>query len=309
VQETVLPGARRRVDGTAQKILRHVERNRPQGRGWAIYGAPDLWREYILPVPLPNRAVYGRPDLAPLLWTIEEYEPYAILTVDREHARILLAYLGRTATLEEEALELDTREWRFKAGRQPTFAGRVAGTGRGAQRDSFDARVEDHVRRFWARVAEATGRTLRDLRVEQLIIGGPEEAAKAVADLLPEAARRKVVGLVPLPAHADRREIQHRTLPVALAAEHRRAGELVATLLDRVGARGGAVLGAAATLEALRHRRAHTVVADRACDRTLLQTIPLLARRSGARIALVGEPAAAPLRDHDGIGAILRRPE
>jgi len=309
LQEATPKGARRQLNGTVQEILRHVESNRPRGRGWAIFAAPGLWREYILPVPLPNRAVYGRPDVAAMLWTIEEYEPYAILAVDREHARILLAYLGRTATVEEEDLELDTTDWRFKAGRQPTFSGRVSGTGRGAQRDSFDARVEDHIRRFWARVAEATGRALRDLRIEQLIIGGPEEAANAVADLLPEAARQKVVGLVPLPARADRTAIQNRTLPVALAAEHRREEDLVAALMDRAGAGRGAVLGAQATLEALQHRRAHAVVVDPERAGSLLQTLPLLVRRSGARITLVGEPTATPLRDHDGIGAILRYPE
>ncbi len=35
--------------------------------------------------------------------------------------------------------------------------------------------------------------------------------------------------------------------------------------------------------------------------------LPLLARRSGARIELVGDSAAQALRAHEGIGAILRQ--
>ncbi len=333
--EALPKDARRALDGIAQQVLQHVETNRPRGRGWALFAAPGLWQEYVLPVPLPNRAEYGRPDVVPVLWATEEYEPYAILAVDRGHARILIAYLGRAATVEEEALELDTTDWRFKAGRPPTATGRVAGTGRGAQRDTFDSRVEEHIRRFWGRVAEAASRTLRDLHIERLIIGGPEEAANAVRDMLPEYVRGKVVGLVPLPAHADRADIEGRTLPIALEEEHRRERELVSAVLDRAGAGGGAVVGAAATLAALQHRRVHTLVLDRdlagsfsrctRCGHThaadvaqcavcggptvripRAQVLPLLARRSGARVEFLGGTAAESLRPHDGLGAILR---
>src|SRR3972149_4538162 len=114
--EAIPKEARRVADELAQRIIRHVETNRPRGRGLAIFAAPGLWREYVLPVPLTNRAQYGRPDVVPVLWAVDEYEPYAILAVDREHARILIAYLGRTTTVDEETLELDTSDWRFKAG-------------------------------------------------------------------------------------------------------------------------------------------------------------------------------------------------
>src|SRR3972149_1427877 len=78
---------------------RPVERSRPRGKGLALFAAPGLWREYVLPVPLTNRAQYGRPDVVPVLWAVDEYEPCASLAVDREHARILIAYLGRTTTV------------------------------------------------------------------------------------------------------------------------------------------------------------------------------------------------------------------
>src|SRR3990170_3336987 len=191
--EAIPKEARRGADELAQRIIRHVETNRPRGRGLAIFAAPGLWREYVLPVPLTNRAQYGRPDVVPVLWAVDEYEPYAILAVDREHARILIAYLGRTTTVDEETLELDTSDWRFKAGRQPSFTGRGGmGAGGGGQRESFDSG------------------------------GGGDGGPNVVRPLLPEPPRQKVVGLVPLPARADRTEIQHPPLTVALAEERRR---------------------------------------------------------------------------------------
>ncbi|MGH2372149.1 MAG: VLRF1 family aeRF1-type release factor [bacterium] len=327
---------RRTLGATAQELENFVASTRPAGRGLVLFAAPGLWRQHFLPVPVSNHAAYGRPNTMPLLWTIDEYEPYAILFIDSEHARILAAYLGRTAVVEEEALELDTSDWRFKAGRPPTFT-KAAGTGasRGAQRDTFEARVEDHVRRFWQSAADATAKWLDELQIGRLIIGGPETATSAVREMLPEHAHDSVVGLVPLPAYSDVSEIRERTLPVALAAERRREDELVAQLLDLAGAHSGGVVGKAATLNALQQGQAMMLVADReltgtvwqcvecnyvsvdATDRCavcggaveefeLPQLLPLLAYRSGAAIELVGKDAAERLRAHEGLGALLR---
>lgn len=277
------------------------------GRGLAIFAAPNLWREYVLPVPLPNSASYGSPNVAPLLDTHDAYEPYATLIVDHERARMLLAYLGETAVVEEDALELHANEWRFKAGRPPTFSRLIGvGAGRGAHAEAFEARVEHHVRDFWARVAQAADHFLRERRIEHLVISGSAEAASEVRQLLPDLAQRKVVEFVPLPAAgADLREIQDRTLPVVRAAHQRREAELVETLLDRAAHRA-AVLGKAATFNALAAGQVMTVVVDRATAREVREAVQALARRKGARITCVGGSAAARLVGWDGIGAMLR---
>lgn len=327
---------RRTLEESSSRMLTFLETNRLKGRGLVIFAAPDLWRQYVLPFPVPNRMHYGRPDVMPLLWAIDEYEPYAILFVDREHARILTAYLGETTVVEEEGLDLDTSDWRFKAGRQPTFTkGAGIGASRGAQRDTFDARVDDHIRRFWQGVADATERWLNSLQIRRLIIGGPHEAATTVRELLPPRAREKLVGLVSVPGYAGEAEIQERTLPLALAEEHRRDAELVATVLEGATARTGAVVGRAATIDALLRGQALTVVAQRdlegdawrctqcahvsesalkACpvcggdieQIALVQLLPLLVRRGGATMEIVGTDAAEGLRPYGGIGAIFR---
>ena len=52
----------------------------------------------MLPVPLRHHVAYGRPDVLPLLWAMDEYQPYAILAVTRERARLL----GGTCTIDRE---------------------------------------------------------------------------------------------------------------------------------------------------------------------------------------------------------------
>ena len=301
--------ARKQAHEAARRILAHVEATPPRrarGRGLAIFAGPGLWREHVLPVPLANRVRYGAPDVTPLLDVNDEYRPYAILAVGHEHARILVAYLGTATVVDEDALELHTDEWRFKAGRPPTFTRLVGvGAGRGADQEGFQARVEHHQREFWAGVSKAVADLLRDRAIDRLIISGPEEAVHAVRESLPDPARAAVVGVVPLSANAALSEIQERTLPVALDAEHRRDAELVKTVVDRAGS--GGVLGKQATLDALVRGQVQTLVVDRAAF-GVMETLPGLARRMGSRIELVGEPAAAGLRRYDGVGGILRYP-
>lgn len=323
---------------TVERVVAHVERALLQGRGLAIFAAPGLWEEFALPVSLPSRIRYGRPDVIPVLWALDEYEPYAILAVFRDHAAVLIVRLGRTSVVQEETFELDTSDWRFKVGRQPSFTKQTGGgASRGAAPDAHAARVEEQVRRFWRRVAEEATGLLRDRRIDRVIIAGHVEAARAVRDLLPDSARKTVVSLVPLRSSAGPDEIRGRTLPVALAEERRREAELVAQILEDAAGGGGAVVGIADTLVALHRGQVQTLAADRDVNGTvwyctscgfasktdlercpvcgapvahvpLAEILPLLARRTGARLELVDGSAAAALRPHDGIGAVLRFP-
>jgi peptide chain release factor subunit 1 len=326
--------ARREAEAEAQRILDTLTHDRPAGRGVAFYAARDLWRIYVLPVPLPSRVRYGRPDLMPVLWAVDEYEPYAILVVDHRHARIVLAYLGRAAVVDKESMWLNVRDWRFGAGRPPTSTREEGiGVGRGSAPEEFQARVEAHEHRFWAHAAEATDRFLGEARIDRLIIGGSDEAVSVVRNALPKSSRDKVIALLHVPAQAGVAEIRDRTLPVALAEEHRRQAAMIATVLERAGARGGAVIGLAPTLEALIEREVHVAVVDRnletnvwQCKRcgyvsadpvnicpicggvvermTLPEVLPVLVHRNRARLEVVSHDAATGLAE--GVGALLR---
>lgn len=326
---------RAEVGELIDRVLTRVDDQR-HGRGLAIFAAPDLWREYILPFPLPNRVHYGRPDLLPLLWALDEYEPYAILAVDRERVRLIVAFLGQADVVDQEVLTLDTSAWRTTSGRPPTFT-RQTGTGaaRGAQRDTFDARVDEQEHRFWRTAAEIAVKTLQDRGISRLIIAGSPEATAAVTGRLANEGAVQVVAVVPASPHASVIELRDLTLPVALAEEHRRERDLVTALLERTGNRTGAVVGPTATLDALTGGRVQLVIVDAGhethiwrCPRCaatsatersvcpncgspmarapLLSVLPLLVRTRGAELEMVSGEAADLLAPHGGIGAMLR---
>ncbi len=319
---------------TAHRILAAVDRRPVRGRGLVIFAGPDVWDVRVLPVPVPHYLRYGLLDPTPLLWALREYTPYAVVAVYRDHAWIAVAHLGRAAVVEEDTLALDTRDWRFKAGRSDPSARRAGvGVGRGRQGDTFEARVDEHLRRFWRDVARAATRALVERRIDRAILAGPEEAVVAVRAMLPDATRTRVIGTVAIPAYASPEEILGRTLPVALADRHRQEAALVTELMERAVADGSAVLGLAATLEALAQGKLSTVVVARdfdaavwECERcryvtaapveacpvcggavgrtTVRQALPLAAVQHGALLEVVG-PAAGPALA-DGIGGLLR---
>ncbi len=297
--------ALRQASKSARRILALATKQRTDGRGLILFAAPGLWKEYHLPLPVPNRVRYGAPDVTTVIDLADQYKPYAILVVDHERARILHAYFGETAVVEEDTLDLHTEDWHKNTGRRPTSTRRMGvGVGRGTQRDTFDTRVDAHHQHFLATVARATARFMHDRGIDRLILSGAEDVTSEVRQTLPPEARDTVVGVVALEAHAGMAEIRDRTLAVALAAEERQDAGLVSAVLDHV-AWGGGVVGIEPTIEALKQGRVLTLAVDRHVL-SEMPTLPLLARRHGARLAPVQGPPAHGLRAHGGIGAILR---
>jgi hypothetical protein len=323
---------RKRLDELAERVDARLREDRPGGRGLVLYAADGLWREYVLPVGVENRVRYGFADLWPLLWVREAYTPYGVLLVHRDHARLWVTHLGEAELVEDEEFHLDPSQWRFASGKPPSFAkGMGMPASRGAQRDTFASRVEDHVRRFWSRVASAAGKAVEELGVGRLIVGGPPEAASAVCDLLPEPARRKLVGTVSVPPQEEWPAVRERVLEVAREDQRRRHHEVRDRLRNGEGP-GGAVLGPEATLDALLRRQVLVLAADRdvegrawlctGCEFATLrpdercltcgaglveaswtQVLPALAWRNDAQVVLL-EPGL--LREHGGVGALLR---
>ncbi|HEV2357640.1 MAG TPA: VLRF1 family aeRF1-type release factor [bacterium] len=329
------PEARERAEPVARRMLAHVDAMPQEGRGLALFAGPRLWEIYTLPFPLPNHLAYGAPDAVPVLWAIHEYAPYAIVLVFHDHARLLVAYLGWTAVVDEITLDLDTEQWRFKYGRLATSSRRVGtGVGRGIQSDAHEARVLAQYRRFWRHVAETAAHRLTAQSIDRIIIAGNKEAAVAVSALLPRSLHEAVIGTVAVPPNATLAQIQARVLPVALAHRHARDRRLVRSIAQERRPKGIGVEGATATLEALAAGNLRVVVADRdmqattwTCSRCgalgmkpapcaacggemrrlmLPWELPSLVRRYGAVLELVGAEAARPLAD--GVGGLLRYP-
>jgi len=279
---------------------------RPQSTSLAIFFGTDLQLEYPLQVPLQNRGSFGPPLITPLLWALDEQEPYLIALVDREEAHLLMTYLGRLMGQEVDRLKLDTSQWHQTTVRPATSHGGRAFQG-SSHRDSFERRVDEHERRFWRQVGTHLEATMSRHHVRKLILSGPEEATTAVRADLPERVARSLVGILSLQPRIPDTEVLEQANRVANHAQRRAESGLVETVMNQAKSAGRGALGKEPVLKALQGGLVETIVAAwPAQDEDLLEQVAHQALHNGVRMELVRDKAAEELRRHDGLGALLR---
>ncbi|MBI3944225.1 MAG: hypothetical protein HY326_14500 [Chloroflexi bacterium] len=317
----------------AAKIATHFVDFRPQGKGVALFAASDYWQQFDLPMPISNKIHYGRPDVAPLLWLLDEYERYGIVQVDHRRVELLTAFLGRPEAKDQLRLELDTSDWR-RTVLMPaaSFGPQITA---GSNRDVFEDRVGEQVRGFWRDAATKISTWVDEAHLDRLIIGGDDEAVNGLRETLPEAVGKYVVGTLSLPFYENDAATLERVTPLAIEVERKHEKELAEQVVNYALAGGRGALGVTDVLAALQQGRAQTVVTVwpvdgqvwecQACHhivdhevatcpvcngavrrRQLATTIPLLATQTNAGLEIVYDEAAALLQTHGNIGALLR---
>jgi peptide subunit release factor 1 (eRF1) len=214
----------------------------PQGKGFALFScAPrGFWQAYFLPVTVAEHLAFDpKPDVAPLLDVLDEYERYAVALVDLEKARLFTVFLG---TIEESDALKD-------------FVPRKHDQG-GSVQGHRAAHVHWHLKRVVQRLAEI----LRRRQFDRLVLAGPEEATSEMRRLLPRALARRLVGVIPAKTSGGAAEILEKTLEVERGVEREYEERLLDELFETVGARGRATCGVVSTLEALGKGAVRTLV-------------------------------------------------
>lgn len=317
----------------AAKITTRFVDFRPQGKGVALFAAEDFWQQFDLPMPISNNIHYGRPDVVPLLWLLDEYQRYGIVQVDHRRVELLTAFLGRPETKDEMRLELDTSDWPRTVMIHNVGNGLKATAG--TNRDVFEDRVDEQVRGFWREAVAKISTWMEEADLDRLIIGGDEEAVSGLREALPETAGKYVVGTLSLPFYENDAATLERVAPIAIEVERKHEKELAEQVVNYTLAGNRGALGVTDVLDALQQGRAQTVVTVwpiegqvwecQACHhivdhevatcpvcsgtirrRQLATTLPLLATQTNAGLEMVYDEAAALLQTHGGIGALLR---
>src|SRR5579883_3017540 len=322
--ELTIPGEQRAaLAREAERVRQYLGTAPPAGRGVAVFSCTPrrLWEAVSLPVVVGESVHLGRrPYVRPLLDVLDEYERYAVALVDKEKARLFTVYLGE---IEEHALVVDPVPGKHDEG--------------GWSQANYQRHHEAHVYWHLKRVADELSALLRRRPFDRLVLAGPEEATSELRRLLPRPLRQRLVATFPAELFASPAEILDRTLAIERDVERKEDAHLVERLIETATARGLAVLGFAATLEAVWTGGVHQlVVADGlehpgsecpGCARLALDVPsscpvcrehPLAlsdvvervierALEEGGTVKSVMGPAADRLRERgEGIGAFLR---
>jgi hypothetical protein len=304
-------------------ILRDVENQHKSGAGWqaikerfdaffesynvnskglGVFFTPTSERIYELPVPVESRWAFGKPLIAPLLWAIDEYEPYLIVMVDQEKAELLTMYLGSAKV--EDRLESDLESYEFK--QKTLMPSGAQGITEGSNRDAFQSTINAHVNRFHREVVQHIEELVKKNSHIRIIVGGEEQAAHAVYDLMPQHLTDTVVKVMPIPMRSNQAQVMEQVLPVATEYEREQEMNLVDQVIDFAKAGGRGALGRKAVEEALVMQRVETLILPwPATDDHEATDLAARAFASGGAVELVHGAAAARLKEEGGIAARL----
>lgn len=273
----------------------------------AMFYGPNLEVVYPLPVPVQNQVSFGKPMIGPLVWVIDEYEPYLVVMVDAEKAHFIRAYLGSAGQQDTISLELDTSDWREKTLMPPSFRRNAAGVTHGDLREEFEDRVDEWITRFYRDVTERITALAEEQDIERIIIGGSEESARAVQKLLPEKLAKGLVDVQSIPMRYTPHEVLNQILPSALAYERKREMELVEQVVNLAKAGGRGAVGKEAVMHALDQQRVELLIIPWPLPDGdgVMSELPLRMMESGGSMELVHGEAAERVKAEGGLAARL----
>lgn len=275
-------------------------------KGLVIFCSPAYQQVYELPIPTEHSYAYGEPLIAPLVWALEEYQRYLIVMVDQERADFISAYMGTADVETSVSLSLDTKDWAQKT-LMPATSGRGSAAPReGSNRDAFDDRVDEHIARFYRDVVERIEELARDNGFTRIILGGTEQAARAVANLVPDHLKKCIVAVMAIPMRFSPHEVLEHVQPTALDYERRAERELVEQVIGLAKAGGRGVLGRREVVEAVEQQRAELLILPRDLeDEELKRHLPVKMLEYNGRLEIVHGEAAAQLLAEGGAAARL----
>jgi peptide chain release factor subunit 1 len=246
VSQTMEEAGRTSVNADLQDVQRALEHQLPElGRGAAFFACRErgIWRQFALPIPLPDRIEIGpRPYLRPLLRSWGRSDRMLIALLSREQSRFLVSHLG---TVEEI--------YRVKGQRiRGMLTDRVP-------RDRRDALANQLMRdeaKALASMAEIIGRELQTSHV--LLCASPDMSAAFRDHLSKDSLSR--LGMFEVSVHASPAEIGAAAAVVQEQLKVREERELVDRLRD--ASPMAVSTGMQETLDCLNEGRVLTLIAD-----------------------------------------------
>ncbi len=280
---------------------------KPQARGIVLFTSPSYQQAYELPISFKNQASFGKPHVAPLLWAIDEYEPYLVAMVDKEKARFFSSYLASIDFQDSLEIDLDQYDFAERPMRNVTIGGNEGGGG--TNKEAWQRMINEHERRFYRQVADTAVKLADQQKAERIIIAGSEDSLHEVYNLFSEHDQTRIAGMAAIPMQSTTAEIFQQILPVAQAFEREQEMTLVSEVIDFARSGGRGALGREAVDRAISMQRVERLIlpwpVDSPSMNEYLETLAYRALQLNSQVELVHEAAADRLTAEGGVAARL----
>ena len=308
-------------DRDTERIEKYLKDElQPSANGLAIFacaGKDDFFEAVQLNAPIEehNLYVYHQPHLYPLARLYDQYQRYAVLLADTNAARLFVFGFGER--LNEDEVK-NTKVSRTSVG--------------GWSQSRYQRHIENYHLHHAKEIVDALDHTVREDKVQQIILAGDEVIIPVLLDQLPEHLANRVVDIMRMDMTTPEHEVLTETLETLREKDAENDTERVQRLLDQYRAGGLGVLGVHDTLAALSQGQVDELylsaqleeihaeeedigapLVPRALEeesgeetrRVLLaDELVTRARQTGARTIFIEDPAL--LGEFGGVGATLR---
>jgi hypothetical protein len=268
----------------------------------------------------------SRPLLWPLVELLDRGARRAVVAVSAERVRVWSWQMGQLGSLDESEAVLTSPQWREQKGPQMSDPGRGQATSSSGH-DQFDQRLEANRERFLHEAADRLAHEIDSTRWAEIVVFGeapylgeflaglgaaqvpvrPIEGPDVISEPDPKIEERVERALVELRAERDA-ECLARVKDAALAREGRGSLSVQETADALVEGRVDRLLfvpGDDYPTELL-DDNVREAAGREAEQGDVLELMIQLALATSAELIPIAGPAAEELREHGGVGALLR---
>jgi hypothetical protein len=318
-------GKSRELSETTARILARFAEDEPVPEGRAQIGFVEVgegrarreeWFAAQIALDQTVVAHWPRPLVLPLIASLDRGGAQAIALASAERVRLLLWEMGTVAEIANWELEITSLDWRERKAQRPPDPGRASGV-TASGHDQFDGRLDANRERFLEQAGGLTATRMRELGVERLIVVGPNDHSRALAEGASGVAELDLADHHDLIA-ARTGELGSRLGKLIGDLNATRHRSTVARVIDE--ARGGTrgALGTQEASQALEEGRVEELVLDAGGRvdnlpdeaESPVATAEILVEQAlatGARVTPVDGDAAERLAEAGGgVGAVLR---
>jgi len=243
----------------------------PKGRTQIVIAGEGLMESWSLQAELPLiggiEVRWGELYLAPLLYALDEFERFGVVSISADKARLFEVFMGEVEELPGAFQVIDPANWKQfstdSVGRGYTAGGRMRAAG-GADIDHFNHRLEAWSQRFFKRMAHELEEWTEVRGLTRLILIGNKREVEAFAHALPRSLYERIIdkqgGSIPRITPGS---VLKKVSAGIEAYEYRREHELVKKVLE------GGVSGLDQVLRLLQQGRLQLVLAPWQANQTV----------------------------------------
>lgn len=232
-----------------ERITAYLEAEAPRdARGLVIFAcdATNVWAALPLHMPVETYVAEDRyPHVFHLARMIDDFEPYAVVMVEGQEARIYVIALNQIEQVSETGAEEQIRRVDVGGWSQRRFQSHV------------DYMISSHMRDLAAEL----GKVIQQYDVEHVVIAGNDAMKGAVMDTLPDQIKAKLVDYISLERVIHVQDMKTALEPLMREVEQAQEERVLAALAEQMATKGGlAAAGVAPIARALSKGQVQTLL-------------------------------------------------